>query len=601
MSKFLFIFLSFFISSSLWGSYGVFLDAQLQNYYKMSDSNLSEAEIETILDDEKALYNKMLEDVLINKSKYQKDIQKYDQEIFELQKIVSVNKRAGNTTAVLRDEVKLKSYQILKSQNKMLIELLNGLDKNSYVAFEQKLDGLISQNQQELSKIDTTDYKQYLSWETSANVVIQLQENIKEYYALIEIDKDVANYVYRFKEKLYRLNKYAQFHLIEIAFSIDSLNFIESINSSLEEYGFDVQKILMMLSLSLILYFIRKAALLGLRTLMSKIRYLQAYAEQILEKLNRPVDTLFLVFNIDLLVYLYNDFSSVESVARSFNILYGLYASYMLYIIVNTVAAIKLSTYTGSAIALRKDVINVSIKIINFVIVIIGVLLSLYFAGVDLTAVLSGLGIGGFALAFAAKDTISNFFGTISILFSDVFAQGDWIEIDDKEGVVVEIGLRVTTIRTFDNALIAIPNGTFASKEVKNWNKRKIGRRIKMNIGVKYNSKVENLEKAVHEIREMLLSHPDIATPNTKYVHQKKHYAKLVSEDDLEGVKTTLLVYLDQFSSSSIDIMVYCFSRSVAWEEWLQTKQDVMYKIMEILQENSLEFAFPSLSVYQEK
>lgn len=74
----------------------------------------------------------------------------------------------------------------------------------------------------------------------------------------------------------------------------------------------------------------------------------------------------------------------------------------------------------------------------------------------------------------------------------------------------------------------------------------------------------------------------------------------MVSKDDLLGVKKTLLVYLDEFSSSSINILVYCFTKSVNWEEWLQTKEDVMHKMMAILEKNNLEFAFPSLSVYHE-
>ncbi|HFB53159.1 MAG TPA: mechanosensitive ion channel family protein, partial [Sulfurimonas autotrophica] len=197
----------------------------------------------------------------------------------------------------------------------------------------------------------------------------------------------------------------------------------------------------------------------------------------------------------------------------------------------------------------------------------------------------------------------SNFFGTLAILASDAFSQGDWVEINGKEGTVVEIGLRVTTLRTFDNALIAIPNGTFASADIKNWNKRKLGRRIKMKLGVKYDSKRQDIKNAIEEIRDMLAHHPDIATKDTKYEHIKRQHgkvAKLVSKDDLEGVKRTLLVYLDEFSDSSINILVYCFSKSVMWEDWLRTKQDVMEKIMEIFEKNNLEFAFPSLSIYDE-
>jgi len=120
---------------------------------------------------------------------------------------------------------------------------------------------------------------------------------------------------------------------------------------------------------------------------------------------------------------------------------------------------------------------------------------------------------------------------------------------------------------------------------------------------VKYDSKRQDIKNAIEEIRQMLVEHPEIASKDTKYEHITKRHgkvAKLVSKDDLEGVKRTLLVYLDEFSDSSINILVYCFSKSVMWEDWLRIKQDVMEKIMEIFEKNNLEFAFPSLSIYDE-
>ncbi|QOP40855.1 mechanosensitive ion channel family protein [Sulfurimonas marina] len=601
MKKTLFLFLVIFSSSLFATSYSNFIDAQLQNYYKMNEHNISEEEIQQVLQDENRLYNNVLTTLLVDRNKYIKEFAKYEQKIFSLQKIITINKRAGNSTAVLRDEVRLKSYQILRSQGKMLKDILYALNKPDLESFENQLTTLVNQNQAEILKIDDTNYKEYLSWTADSNVVVDLQANVKEYYALLELNRDIIVYLYRLKEKMYGLNKYEKYHLIEVVYTLDSLEFFQPVNELLEKYGLDVTKLFMMIVLSIFVYTLRKVALFALRNIMLHIEYLKEYSERIVVKLIKPIDSLFIVININLLIYLYNNFSSIDYLTRGFNIIYSFYATYILYIIVNRVATIKLRSIDTTSKNIKKDIINVSIKIINFVILIIGILLALYFAGVDLTTVLSGLGIGGFALAFAAKDTISNFFGTVSILFSDVFSQGDWIAVDNKEGVVVEIGLRVTTLRTFDNALIAIPNGTFASKDVKNWNKRKVGRRIKMNIGVKYSSKSDDIKRAVAQIKEMLLAHPDIATPNTKYEYKKEDMTKLVSKDDLEGVKTNLLVYLDQFSASSIDILIYCFSKSVMWEDWLKTKEDVMHKIMKILEENSLEFAFPSLSVYQEK
>lgn len=172
--------------------------------------------------------------------------------------------------------------------------------------------------------------------------------------------------------------------------------------------------------------------------------------------------------------------------------------------------------------------------------------------------------------------------------------------IDGNEGVVVEIGLRVTTLRTFDNALVAIPNAILANQDVKNWNKRELGRRIKMSLGVKYDSKSQDIKNAISEIRVMLNKHTEIATENTKYVYSATRAAKLVSQDDSHGVKKTLLVYLDEFSDSSINILVYCFAKSTDWDDWLKTKEDVMHRIMAIFENNNLEFAFPSMSLYHE-
>lgn len=244
--------------------------------------------------------------------------------------------------------------------------------------------------------------------------------------------------------------------------------------------------------------------------------------------------------------------------------------------------------------------INVGIKIINFLILIMGILLVMHFAGANLATVLSGLGIGGFAIALAARESLSNFLGTISILMSDTFSQGDWIVVDGEQGIVVEIGLRVTTLRTFDNALIAIPNGTIANKDVKNWSKRTLGRRIKMSLALKYDSKPENIKRAIRDIREMLGSHPDIATVKTDYDKNTESGIILVSKEDSLGVKRTLLVYLDEISDSSIKILVSCFTKKTDLNAWLETKEDVIFKIMDILQKNDLEFAYPSMSLYHE-
>ncbi|WP_141090901.1 mechanosensitive ion channel family protein, partial [Campylobacter concisus] len=106
----------------------------------------------------------------------------------------------------------------------------------------------------------------------------------------------------------------------------------------------------------------------------------------------------------------------------------------------------------------RKEVINLALKVIYVIVLIITLLLILQKLGFDISALIASLGIGGLAVAFAAKDIIANFFASVMMLFDNSFSQGDWIVCGDIEGTVVEIGFRKTTVRSFDNALIFVPN-----------------------------------------------------------------------------------------------------------------------------------------------
>lgn len=371
----------------------------------------------------------------------------------------------------------------------------------------------------------------------------------------------------------------------------------------LQEYINDFNPMLfkvIIIFISIVLsYFIRNVLFDLIENMLINIKHVESYSKKIVKTLRKPVEYFIIVLNIDLIIFIYNDYKTLETIKAFFGIAYVFLFTWIVFLFINSVATIKFQNIKNES-SIKNEVINISLKILNFIIFIIGVLVALHFTNVDLTAVLSGLGIGGLAVALAAKDTLANFFGTLSILIGDTFSQGDWIVVDDKEGTVVEIGLRVSTIRTFDNALIAIPNSILANQDVKNWNKRSLGRRIKMSIGVKYNSKGSDIQNAVVQIRQMLQNHSGIATEGTEYDFKYRGDAKLVSLEDEHGIKKTLLVYLDEFGSSSINILVYCFSKTVNWAEWLAVKEDVMYKIMDILEKNNLEFAFPSLSIYKE-
>jgi MscS family membrane protein len=134
------------------------------------------------------------------------------------------------------------------------------------------------------------------------------------------------------------------------------------------------------------------------------------------------------------------------------------------------------------------------------------------------------------------------------------------------------VGFRSTKIRTFAKTQITVPNNVIANLAVDNMSRRP-KRRIMLTIGVTYESTPDQMRKAVAGIREMLGNHPAI---------------------DQEF----FLVNFTDFGASSLDILVYCFTKTIVWQDFLEAKQDVCLKIMDILEELGMEIAFPSRSVY---
>jgi MscS family membrane protein len=192
--------------------------------------------------------------------------------------------------------------------------------------------------------------------------------------------------------------------------------------------------------------------------------------------------------------------------------------------------------------------------------------------GYSVSGLLGALGVGGLAVALAAKETLANLFGGITILVDRPFRPGDWITFDQTDGVVEEIGLRSTRIRTFAKTLISVPNSTLANATVENHTKMP-KRRISFHVGITYRSKPDEVRAAVARIESFLRGNPDI---------------------DQEF----LMVKFTTFNNSSLDILVYCFSVTTNWVQHLQVRQDVNLAIMDILADLGLEIAFPTRTVH---
>ena len=191
--------------------------------------------------------------------------------------------------------------------------------------------------------------------------------------------------------------------------------------------------------------------------------------------------------------------------------------------------------------------------------------------GYNVTGFVASLGIGGLAFALAAKDTASNLFGSLVIFGDKPFEIGDWIKSDEVEGVVEDIGIRSTKVRTFAQALVNVPNANLANSAIINWS-RMGKRRIKMNIGLTYDTSELQMRNILKDIRDMLTKHKDI--------HQ-----------------STIYIYFTDYNDSSLGIFCYFFTNTIKWGEYMSVKEEINLLIMKIIEDNGAFFAFPTQTI----
>ena len=193
---------------------------------------------------------------------------------------------------------------------------------------------------------------------------------------------------------------------------------------------------------------------------------------------------------------------------------------------------------------------------------------------VNITALVAGLGVGGVAIALASKESIENLLGSFTIFFDKPFAVGDVITLGGVTGKVEKVGFRSTRIRTFDKSIVTVPNKNVINTELDNLGVRPV-RRVKFNIGLTYDTTIEQIKNIVNDIQKLVDDHP------------------MTNEDGR--------VRFLNFGASSLDIMVLYYVNSPEWENLIDTQQKINYSIIEIVNKHNSEFAFPSTSLYIEK
>lgn len=213
-------------------------------------------------------------------------------------------------------------------------------------------------------------------------------------------------------------------------------------------------------------------------------------------------------------------------------------------------------------------------KLLRISVAITAALMALQTLGFNISGILAFGGIGGIAVGFAAKDLLANFFGGLMIYLDRPFAVGDWVRSPDRniEGTVEEIGWRLTVIRTFDKRPLYVPNATFSSIAVENPS-RMSHRRIHETVGIRYDDAAK-MAAIVADVRAMLESHPEI------------------------DARQTLIVNFNSFAASSLDFFIYTFTKTTAWVRYHEVKQDVLLKVMEIIDRHGAQIAFPTSTLH---
>ncbi|KYJ86302.1 mechanosensitive ion channel family protein [Sulfurovum riftiae] len=297
------------------------------------------------------------------------------------------------------------------------------------------------------------------------------------------------------------------------------------------------------------------------------------YDDRVISALKEPVRFAFIVVALHvffLLIYKETDFIV--------NILDTLIIYTLFWAILSVTEALRGLIYKATAQFnkdLSKEMGNFILTILKILIGGIGLGAMLKVWGVNVTALVASLGLGGLAFALAAKDTASNLFGSFALLADKSIRIGEWVKIGSVEGVVEDVGMRTTKIRSFQKSLITVPNQVVANTPIENFSRRGI-RRIKMTIGLTYGTTSEQITQIIADIKSMLQNHEGIA------------------QDE------SLMVNFNDFGDSSLNIFIYTFAHTANWAKYLDIREDIHLKIMKIVEENGSSFAFPSQSVYVE-
>lgn len=211
-------------------------------------------------------------------------------------------------------------------------------------------------------------------------------------------------------------------------------------------------------------------------------------------------------------------------------------------------------------------------KFIKCIIWLVAVFIIFSELGIDLSGLVTGLGIGSAAIALAAQELVKNLISGASILTDKPFVIGDWIEVGTFAGTVVDITFRSTRIRTASNTLVTIPNSVITSEYVINWNKLK-SRRLDLVLNLELNTTTEKIRKIIKEIKLVLANNPNV-------------------------IEDTIQVNFAEISTSSSDIKMFMYINETNYIKFLNIKEDILCSLLILIEKENIELAYPTQTVY---
>ena len=262
--------------------------------------------------------------------------------------------------------------------------------------------------------------------------------------------------------------------------------------------------------------------------------------------------------------------------AQGYALIFACIVFWTLLRFVDFIGQIMIRRAEATANKMDNQIVPFAIEITKVLVIILGVLtiMSSIF-DVNIAALATGLGIGGLAIAMASKESLENLLGSFTIFLDKPFTYGDIVTVNGYTGTVEKVGFRSTRIRTFDKSIVTVPNKNMVNAELDNLGLRPI-RRVKFSIGVTYGTSVDQLKKIVKEIETMINSHTNTTASDAR-------------------------VRFQEFGASSLDILVIYYVNSPDWDLLIDTRQEINFKIIEIVQNHGSDFAFPTTSVHLEK